>query len=173
MPTGSDRNLGEGGGMSYIDMIVRFGSPFMLSQRWEKLLFIAVPGVLAGLGALVCQGSYLRIVGAALGGCFRDLCLVFLVSKGLLEPTNPYYNLDCAIVLAFFGFSAAALLSCLSPYEGPVLWVMSTLGGLGGQFLFPPFMGAEPQADEVWFKRFVSPYLEAMKQSWGNKLDRL
>lgn len=131
-----------------MDVIVEFGSPLLLTSFWQKVLFLLAPAVLAPVGALLGQGSWLRIAGAAAGAMARDLVLLLLVVGGLLHASNPHYSLDCALILAYLGGAGAALLACLAPYRGRLLLVMTGLGGFGGQFLLPPILGLAPEVKD-------------------------
>jgi len=99
-----------------------------------QVAFLLVPAVLAAFGALIGQGSWLRIVTAAVGAATRDLLLRTLVVTGWLIPSNPDYNPDTALLFAFGCASGAALLACLSPYRGKLLLLMAGLGATVGQY---------------------------------------
>lgn len=119
-----------------MDFILKFGCPVLLTQTWQMLLFIAIPSLLAAVGARLLQGSFLRIVGAVLGACARDAVLLYLVYSGRLLSTNPDYDHFCAMILICCIGSAAALGATLSPYRGIVLWLMAALGALAGHWIF-------------------------------------
>lgn len=119
-----------------MDFIVKFGCPVLLTQTWQVLLFIAIPSVLAALGARLLQGSFLRIVGAVLGACARDAVLLYLVLSGHLLSNNPDYDQFTAKILICCIGSAAALGATFSPNRGIILWMMAALGALAGHWVF-------------------------------------
>lgn len=99
--------------------------------------FLLLPALGALLGAWAGQGSFLRILGAAVGAAGRDVTVIALVIAGYLVPNNPLWSPDISFMLAFFSASAAALMSCLAPYRGKLLLFNSAVGGFAGQFLLP------------------------------------
>lgn len=114
--------------------IVQLACPILLSAKWMQIAFLLLPAVLAAFGALLGQGSWLRIVTAAVGAASRDLLLRTLVLGGWLIQSNPEYNADTAMLFAFGCASGAALLACLSPYRGKFLLLMAGLGAVVGQY---------------------------------------
>lgn len=133
-----------------METVVKFGPPFVLSNPIVVWAFLLFPGVLAALGARLCQGSFLRIVGAAFGAVVRDLGILILVSAGLLKVTNPLWIPDISLVLAFFCGSGAALFGCLTPYRGPLVPTMAFIGGFGGQFVLAYLMGMQNTTTGEW-----------------------
>ncbi len=127
-----------------MDTIITFGPPILLQNCVAISLFLLTPAFLAALGAYLCQGSALRIVGASIGGAARDILLLIAVTNGWLSRTNPSWTPDFSLILAFFGASAAAIMSCLAPYRGKLLIFNSAIGGLAGQFLLPFIMNPGP-----------------------------
>ena len=115
--------------------IVKAGCPVILTEEWHMWAFVLAPAFLAAFGAIIGQGSWLRIVTAAAGAAARDLILMGLVMYGWLVPCNPSYTTESATMMAFGCASGAALLACLSPYRGKILILMSGAGAFAGQFL--------------------------------------
>lgn len=135
-----------------METVVKLGSPFLLGTTLQVWLFLLLPALGAAFGALLFRGTWLRILGAALGGASRDIVIVLLLLNGKLIPTNPYYEPGVSFMLAYFGASAAALMSCLSPYRGKMLLLNSFLGGFAGQFILPyilVMMGRRRQDDQL------------------------
>lgn len=116
--------------------VMKFGCPFAFTEPWQVWVFLAIPCLLAALGALVSQGSFLRIVGATLGAALRDGVLLVLVANGLLVPTNPRYDVYAASILVFFVSSGGALGAVFGPYTGLRLMIFAALGVLAGQWAF-------------------------------------
>lgn len=118
-----------------MEQLIRLGCPIPLDQSWQVIAFLALPCVLAALGARLFQGSFLRIIGAALGGVTRDSAIALWVFMG--HPTaNPDYNFLASLLLIYLTGSGAALGACFGPYRGPVMWILAGLGVLAGQWLF-------------------------------------
>lgn len=143
-----------------METVINYAPPFIISNPVLAGLFLITPGILAALGARLLQGSFLRIVGAAIGAGSRDFGLLWLVSKGYIEASNPNWDPSISFILCFFCASAGALFGCLTPYRGPALWAMAFIGGVLGQFLLPYVLGipspATPSEIEVlrsvfWF----------------------
>ncbi len=124
----------EPSGMNYA-IILKEGCPVLIESSVGVFLFLITPFVCAFLGALLCQGSWFRIAGAAAGGALRDVLISAAVTNGLITVSNPDYQIAVSFLLAYLTASGAALLATLSPYRGPTLWFMSGLGAGGGQFL--------------------------------------
>ncbi len=118
-----------------METILKFGSPVLLIHGALAWTFLLLPALGALLGARLCQGSFLRILGGAVGGASRDIGILLLVTLGFLQPNNSLWSPDISLVLAFFGASAAAIMSCLAPYKGKLLWFNAAVGGFAGQFL--------------------------------------
>jgi len=119
-----------------MEYVIKFGCPIAFSQPWQVWVFLALPSLLAALGALICQGSALRIIGATLGGFLRDGVLLALVANGMLVPTNARYDVYAASILIFFVCSGSALGAVFGPYTGFRLMIFAALGALAGQWAF-------------------------------------
>ncbi|MCE7871525.1 hypothetical protein DYH09_14255 [bacterium CPR1] len=121
--------------MSGVSEIARYACPVLLSQAWQIWLFLLIPGILAALGARLTEGSWMRIPGAAAGAALRDLS--FLLLAGLIPESarNPDYAPYYSWFLAYLCASGAAVMSCLSPYRGWILPVMSAIGAFAAQFV--------------------------------------
>lgn len=118
-----------------METIFKFGSPVVLVHGALAWAFLLAPAFGALLGARLCQGSFLRILGGAVGGASRDIGLLLLITLGFLQPNNSFWSPDISLILAFFSASAAAVMSCLAPYKGKLLWFNAAVGGFAGQFL--------------------------------------
>ena len=119
-----------------MDFALRFACPFQLHQTWMVLVFLAIPSLLAALGAALGQGSGLRIVTATLGSMLRDLGLAVLVSLGTITPDNPRYDVYAGLLLLFCVSSGTALGAVFGPYRGPLLWLLAAMGALAGHWAF-------------------------------------
>jgi hypothetical protein len=120
-----------------MEIILRHGCPLALHSFVAGCIFIALPGLLAALGARLLQGSFLRIVGGAVGGGLRDGLVLVAVSAGWITVTNSQWEFLVSYILVFFGACGGALGSCLAPYRGKLLVLNSAVGGLLGQFCLP------------------------------------
>jgi hypothetical protein len=120
-----------------MEVIIKFGCPFAVDSTVVFWLFLLLPAIFAAIGASLLQGSFLRIVGGAMGGGLRDFLVLFAVNKGWVTVTNPDYELPVSFILIFFGASGGALGSCLAPYRGKFLMLNSAIGGFLGQFCLP------------------------------------
>jgi hypothetical protein len=129
-----------------METVLKFAPPILLQSSLHAWLFLLLPALGAVLGALLCQGSFRRIIGASAGAAARDIGIILLVFNGWLEPNNPHWNLDISFILAFFSASAAAIMSCLAPYRGKLLLINSAIGGFAGQFLLPYLLGTPAKA---------------------------
>lgn len=141
-----------------MEMILKHASPLLMHSAWQQWLFLLLPAFGALLGAFLCQGSFLRIVGAALGAAARDLTIMLLVINGWLVPNNPHWDLAIAFMLVYFCASGAALMSCLAPYRGKVLLFNSALGGFAGQFVLAAILGTvrRPEPMEETVKKLLA-----------------
>ena len=119
-----------------MENVMKFGCPFVFTEPWQVWVFLAIPCLLAALGALISQGSILRIIGATLGAALRDGVLLVLVANGMLVPTNPRYDVYAASILVFFVCSGGALGAVFGPYTGLRLMIFAALGALAGQWAF-------------------------------------
>lgn len=119
-----------------MEYVIKFGCPVLFNSPWQVWVFLALPGLLAALGARLCQGSFFRIVGATLGAALRDGVLMGLVAGGVLTPTNDRYDLYAAGLLTFCVSSGGALGAVLGPYRGLLLMITAALGAVAGQFAF-------------------------------------
>ncbi len=137
-----------------MELIKHFGCPLKFTSTFVFWLFLLFPAISAALGAMICQGSALRIVGASFGAAARDVGFLLLVMFALLEPNNNLWAADYSIILAFLSGSAAAITSCLSPYRGKTLIVMSAIGGFAGQFLMAVIL-TEPQPALDWIQNWL------------------
>jgi hypothetical protein len=115
--------------------IAHLGSPLLLAEDWQLWVFLALPFILGSFGALIGQGSFLRIITAALGAASRDLVVAGLVYSGQISVLNPAYSLDASLILAGLTAAGAALMAALCPYRGKRLFFFSGLGGFAGQFI--------------------------------------
>lgn len=120
-----------------MEVILKHACPIALDSTAAAWLFLLLPGIFAALGARLLQGTFLRIVGGAVGGALRDLLVLLAVSLGWITVTNPHWEGLCSAILVFFGASGGALGSCLAPYRGKVLLLNSAIGGFLGQFCLP------------------------------------
>lgn len=119
-----------------MEYVIKFGCPIAFTQPWQVWVFLAIPCLLAALGALVSQGSFLRIIGATLGAGLRDTVLLGLVSSGMLVPTNPRYDVWAGSLLIFCVASGGALGAVFGPYTGLRLLLLAALGALAGQWAY-------------------------------------
>lgn len=120
-----------------METLLKLACPFTLTQAWQGLLFIAIPCILAALGARILRGSFLRIIGAVVGASLRDVVILILVASGH-GHCNPDYNEMASLLLLFLTVSGAALGACLGPYRGLRLLLFTAVGALAGQWLFEP-----------------------------------
>jgi hypothetical protein len=120
-----------------MEVIIKHGCPFLLDSTLAAWLFLLLPALFACLGARMLQGSFLRIVGGALGGGLRDFAVVVAVANGWITVTNRSYEVLVSSILIFFGAAGGALGSCLAPYCGKFLLLNSAVGGFLGQFCLP------------------------------------
>lgn len=117
-----------------METLLKYAPPIILHGFVQQWLFLLLPAFGAMLGAFLCRGSFLRIVGASAGAATRDFGIILLVSKGWLTPTNPHWHASIAFILGYLCASGAAIMSCLAPYRGKVLLLNSAIGGFAGQF---------------------------------------
>ena len=120
-----------------MEAILKTGCPIALDSAVLAWVFMLLPALFAGLGAMILQGSFLRIIGGALGAGLRDVFVLVAVGAGWITVTNPHYDVAVSSILVFFGAAGGALGSCLAPYRGKLLWLNSAVGGFLGQFLLP------------------------------------
>lgn len=120
-----------------METLLKFAPPVVLALGPMAWAFLLLPALGALLGAFIFRGSFMRIVGAALGAASRDLGVFGLVHFGVLVPNNPHWEPQISLILAFFCASGAALFACLAPYRGKRLLLGAALGGFAGQFLLP------------------------------------
>jgi hypothetical protein len=120
-----------------MEVIIKHGCPIAFDSALGAWVFMLLPAVLAGLGAFLLQGSFLRIVGGALGAGLRDFFVLIAVSSGWITVTNPHWEDLVSAILIFFCASGGALGSCLAPYRGKLLFLNSAIGGFLGQFCLP------------------------------------
>lgn len=120
-----------------MEVILKHACPLVLDSTLAAWLFLLSPALFAALGARLLQGSFLRIVGGALGGGLRDVLVLLAVSQGWIVVTNRYYEALVSSILVFFGASGGALGSTLAPYRGKLLMLNSAVGGFLGQFALP------------------------------------
>ncbi len=118
-----------------VSEIARYACPVILTQAWQVWLFILIPGLLAALGAYLGRGSWMRIPGASAGAAARDVVILLLAGLIPASARNPEYGPYYSWFLAYLCASGAAVMSCLSPYRGRILYVMSALGAIAGQFV--------------------------------------
>lgn len=116
--------------------VLQFGCPFIFKAAWQAWVFLALPSVLAALGARLTQGSALRIVGATLGASLRDAVLLGLIYAGYLVPSNGRYDHYAGSLLLLFVSSGGALGAVFSPYRGLLLMIMAAVGAAAGQFAY-------------------------------------
>ena len=127
---------GEACEWAAMDFVIQFGCPFALQAPWQIWLFLALPCLFSALGARLCQGSALRIVGATFFSLIRDGGLLLLISNGMLVPTNPRYDVYAAAILVMCVGSGSALGAVFGPYRGFWLWLLAALGALAGQWVY-------------------------------------
>jgi len=120
-----------------MEIILKHACPVIFDTALLAWLFMLLPALFAAAGALLLQGSFMRIIGGALGGGLREVLVLFAVTSGWVTVTNPHYELLCSAILIFFGASGGALGSCLAPYRGKLLAMNSAIGGFLGQFCLP------------------------------------
>lgn len=120
-----------------MDTILRHGCPVVFDSTFAGVLFLLLPALFAGLGAVAMQGSFLRILGGAVGGGLRDVLVLLAVSQGWITVSNPRWESLVSAILVFFGASGGALGSCLAPYRGKLLFLNSAIGGFLAQFCLP------------------------------------
>ena len=120
-----------------METLLKFAPPIVLTFGPMAWAFLLLPALGALLGAFLFRGSFMRIIGAALGAASRDLGIFALVHLGYLVPNNPHWDPSISFILAFFCASGAALFACLAPYRGKRLLLGAALGGFAGQFLLP------------------------------------
>jgi hypothetical protein len=114
-------------------LLAYLACPIILMGIGERLAFLLLAAPFAALGAAAGQGSWMRILGAALGAALRDAVIVALVATEVLVVTNPEYMVDYSLMAGFLAASGAALLTVLTPYRGRVVPVMAAVGAVGGQ----------------------------------------
>lgn len=119
-----------------MEYVIKFGCPFVFTQPWQVWAFLALPSLLAAFGALICQGSFLRILGATFGSVLRDGALLLMVGNGFLVPTNPSYDVYAGSILLFCVASGSALGAVFGPYTGFRLMILAALGALAGQWAY-------------------------------------
>lgn len=115
--------------------IARYTCPVLLTNVLLIWLFLLIPGLLAGLGAYLTRGSWLRIVGASVGAAGRDILVLLLATLVPDSARNPEYAPYYSWFVAYLCASGAAVMSCLSPYRGKLLYFMAGVGGFAGQFI--------------------------------------
>lgn len=114
-------------------LLAYLACPIVLLGVGERIAFLVLAAPFASLGAAVGQGSWMRILGAALGAALRDVVIAVLVISKVVVVTNPEYMLDYSMIAGFLAASGAALLTVLTPYRGRMVPVMAALGAVGGQ----------------------------------------
>ena len=132
-----------------METILKHASPILLQSIWQQCFFLLLPALGALIGAFLCQGSFLRIIGAAMGAASRDMAIMLLVINGWMVPNNPHWDLNIAFMLLFLSASSAALMSCLAPYRGKILLINSAIGGFAGQFLLAYILGVVRRPDPL------------------------
>ncbi|GMU56339.1 MAG: hypothetical protein AMXMBFR33_54850 [Candidatus Xenobia bacterium] len=115
--------------------IARYACPVVLTNTLLIWLFLLIPGLLAALGAYLTRGSWMRIVGASVGAAARDILALFVAVILPDSARNPEYAPYYSWFVAYLCASGAAVMSCLSPYRGGVLYFMAGVGGFAGQFV--------------------------------------
>lgn len=117
-----------------METVLKYAPPIVLQSLWQQWMFLLLPALGALLGAFLGQGSFLRIVGAAIGAGARDFTIFLLVANGWLAPSNPHWHASISLILTYFCASGAAIMSTLAPYRGKILLTNAALGGFAGQF---------------------------------------
>lgn len=117
-----------------MEVIIKHGCPIALDSTLQAWLFVLIPAFLAALGAGLLQGTFLRIVGGAIGAGSRDFLVLVGIDKGWIIVSNPEWGPHYSAILIFFCASGGALGACLAPYRGKLLLLNSAIGGFLGQF---------------------------------------
>lgn len=114
-------------------LLAYLACPILLLGIGERAAFLilAAPGAAVLAGTL--QGSWKRILGAAVGAALRDGIIWVLLMAGWVRQTNPEFLPVYAQMAAFLAAAGAALLTTLTPYRGRMVPVMAALGAVGGQ----------------------------------------